>query len=266
MGSGSFPLGYGFWFFFCFSPRLSSAQQLSPPSSTEACVCSFAIPSTPCSCLPVFPGLCFGSRCLCPGRSSCLALPRWASASCGTVRPSSSRDSALRPGSEPGCFLLCRSPSAFGSFPGLASSSAAVAFTPLRVWLQTLSPPRPDPPLPRPQQLSQPASSSCSWTPAPALLWAPFSLSGSTASVVVPFLHLQLLAPLPTFPLLCCQPECRSWDMVSSEFLTSHFITPQWCQDGEQENAGYGRSAARGRPVGPTGKSLMCRGQPGPRD
>lgn len=48
--------------------------------------------------------------------------------------------------------------------------------------------------------------------------------------------------------------------------LTSHFMMPQWCQDGEQENVGHGRSAAKGRPVGPRGKSLMCRGQPGPWD
>lgn len=136
---------------YLLSPLVMAFDSSAPlPVCPSAAVPSFihqslfaALPSRPphCSCLPVFPGFCFGAWCLSFGRSSCLALPCGAPASCGVVRAFSSQASGLRPGSGPGYFLLCRSPSASGSFPGLASPSPAVAFTPLRVWLQNLSHP-----------------------------------------------------------------------------------------------------------------------------
>lgn len=65
-----FPFGYGFSLF-CSSPHLSlsSCALLHPPKP----VCSFAIPSTPLQLFAVFPGLCYGSRCLSFGRSRSLA-------------------------------------------------------------------------------------------------------------------------------------------------------------------------------------------------
>lgn len=157
----------------CVPQQLALLHPLKP-------VCSFAILPTPCSCLPVFPGLWFGSPWpsaavwLCPVEQECLLFP----------------GHCPRPGSELGCFLLC--PSASSSFPGLTSTSAAVAFT--------LAPdPLPIPaspcwvliPFPRPQQLF--------WAPAlPCSAPSPLPLPGPTAAVVVPLLHLLLLAPLPT--------------------------------------------------------------------
>lgn len=217
---GSFSLGYGFWLFSSSSSSsLSVPQQLCPLSPPKASLFSSVIPSIPLQLFPRVPRTQFwllmplpppsAAVSLCPGES--LAPPE-------QRVPSPSQASALRPGSEPGCFSLYHSsgPSLCLRplpWPPLIFSSRCLPLTPPRTHHAFGFGPSPPPARP-PQGLPQPPS-QCPGLghlpgapfPSPQQLFPRHPLPpGAAISPIPPSPTLQQLSLIPLKPGLMERP------------------------------------------------------------